>query len=294
MQDSRGARDGREANEGTKGGATSPSQDSLVPFLLLSMGDEGSYDSQLRERLGELGFDGTGPEEMYRALWRMEREGMVVCNRDGSGFKIPRRWYEITESGRAYLESLATFRGRHQEDMHLSLEPPPTAPSRGRPNERGSKPGASQGPVARRRRRPAVERGKKVQDERGRRGREDYQELDRLLVEADRSLEGEDLSGANKALEQAGIKAASMWGEDGRVAPPTRTRKLVGLLLEVREDLNRPRRDFPHALRKDLRQLRSRFALKARRDAKKTAAGARPALREEGAGRAGPSRQEAW
>lgn len=105
-----------------------------------------------------------------------------------------------------------------------------------------------------------------MQDERGRRGREYYQELDRLLAEADRTLEGEDLSGANEALEQAGIKAASMWGEDGRTALPAHTRKLVGLLSEVREDLKR--RDFLHALCKDLRQLRSRFALEACRDAK--------------------------
>ena len=121
MKDPRGARDGQEANGGAKGGATSSAQDSLVPLLLLSMEDKGSYDSQLRERLGELGFDGTGPEEMYRTLWRMEREGMVVCNRDGSGFKIPRRWYEITESGRAYLESLTSSQGRHQEDTDLFL-----------------------------------------------------------------------------------------------------------------------------------------------------------------------------
>lgn len=131
-----------------------------------------------------------------------------------------------------------------------------------------------------------------MQDERGRRGREDYQELDRLLAKAERSLEGEDLSGANEVLEQAGIKAALTRGEDGRTALPAHTRKLVDLLSEVREDLKR--RNFPHALRKDLRQLRSRFALEARRDVKKTAAGARPARREEGAGRAGPSRQEAW
>lgn len=144
MKDPRGVRDGQEANGGAKGGATSPAQDSLVPLLLLSMEDKGSYDSQLRERLGELGFDGTGPEEMYRTLWRMEREGMVVCNRDGSGFKIPRRWYEITESGRAYLESLASSQGRHQEDT----EPVPrNLRQRLRPGDTRMREGSSRVPL---------------------------------------------------------------------------------------------------------------------------------------------------
>ena len=106
----------------------------------------------------------------------------------------------------------------------------------------------------------------------GRRGREDYEELDRLLVEADRSLEDEDLRAANETLKRAGVKAASMWGEVGQPALPGHTRKMVGLLWEVQGDLNRPGRNSPDSLRKDLRELRSRFELEARRDAKKTTA----------------------
>lgn len=99
MGNSRGSWDGQEARGGTRDRAGSHSRDWLVPVLLLFMWDAGSYDSRLQERLGELGLDGTGPEEMYRTLWRMEREGMVVCNRDGSGFKIPRRRYETPGAG---------------------------------------------------------------------------------------------------------------------------------------------------------------------------------------------------
>ncbi len=132
MKDPREPRDGQEANGGTTGGAASPSRDLLVAFLWLSIRDEGSYDN-LKQRLDDVGFDGAGAEEMYRTLWRMEREGMVVCNRDGSGFKIPRRWYEITESGRAYLESLVSSRGRHQEDIDLFLKTSANGSARGRP-----------------------------------------------------------------------------------------------------------------------------------------------------------------
>lgn len=43
-----------------------------------------------------------------------------------------------------------------------------------------------------------------------RRSREDYEELDRFLMEADGSLGDEDLRGANEALKKAGLKATSM------------------------------------------------------------------------------------
>jgi hypothetical protein len=104
-----------------------------------------------------------------------------------------------------------------------------------------------------------------------RRGHEDYEELDRLLEEADRSLaNGEDLRGANEALKSAGVKAASMWGEVGRPVLPGHTRRLVALISEVQQDLGHPERNSTDALRGDLRQLRSRFELEARRDAGQT------------------------
>ena len=106
-----------------------------------------------------------------------------------------------------------------------------------------------------------------------RREREDYEELDRFLMEADRSLEDEDLRGANEALKRAGVKATSMWGEVGQPVLPGHTRKLIGLLWEVQEDLSHPGRNSPEAFRKDLRELRSRFETEARRDAGKVMMG---------------------
>lgn len=100
----------------------------------------------------------------------------------------------------------------------------------------------------------------------GRRGLEDYEELDRLLEEAERSLGDEDLREANEALKRAGVKATSMWGEVGRPALPGHTRRLVGLIGAVQQDLRQPERNSPEALRKDLRELRSRFELEARRE----------------------------
>ncbi len=115
-----------------------------------------------------------------------------------------------------------------------------------------------------------------MEDGNGRRGREDHEELDRLLVEADEFLEDEDLRAANEMLKRAGVKAASMWGEVGQTALPGHTRRLVGLIWEVQEDLGHRGRNAPDGLRKYLRDLRFRFEIEARRDARKTTASARP------------------
>ena len=99
-----------------------------------------------------------------------------------------------------------------------------------------------------------------------RRSREDYEELDRFLMEADGSLGDEDLRGANEALKKAGLKAASMWGEVGRPVLPGHVRALVRLIWDVQEDLARAERNSPELLQKNLRDLRSRFGLEARRE----------------------------
>ena len=109
----------------------------------------------------------------------------------------------------------------------------------------------------------------------GRRQREDYEELDRLLENADRSLGDEDLRVTNEALKRAGVKAASMWGEVGRPALPGHTRRLAALIGEVQQDLGRQDRNSPDTLRKDIGELRSRFGLEARRDAAQTTNGER-------------------
>jgi hypothetical protein len=105
-----------------------------------------------------------------------------------------------------------------------------------------------------------------VKDGHGRRRREDYEALDRLLDEVDLSLADGDLREANETLKMAGVKAASMWGEVGRPVLPGHTRRLIALIGEVQQDLVHPERNSPDVLRKDIRELRSRFGLEARRD----------------------------
>lgn len=47
-------------------------------------------------------------------------------------------------------------------------------------------------------------------EDRRRRTRKDYEQLDRILLGAEEALEEEDLRGTNEALKKANVKAASM------------------------------------------------------------------------------------
>ena len=57
-----------------------------------------------------------------------------------------------------------------------------------------------------------------------------------------------------------------MWGEVGRPLLPGHTRRLVALVGEVQQDLGRPQRSSPDALRAQIGELRSRFEIEAHRD----------------------------
>lgn len=105
-----------------------------------------------------------------------------------------------------------------------------------------------------------------MEDER-RRTSEDYEQLDRILLGAEEALEKEDLRGTNEALKNANVKAASMWGEVGQPTLPGHTRRLIGLIWEVQEDLGRAEPNHAVGLRNNLHELRSWFEIEARRDA---------------------------
>lgn len=89
-----------------------------------------------------------------------------------------------------------------------------------------------------------------------------------MLAETDAALAARDLYRANEALKRANVQAAAMWGGVGVPALPGHTRALVDLLSGVQRDLGDRGRDDPAALRPDLRALRDRFALEARREAR--------------------------
>ncbi len=116
------SRDGRETADKAEEKANVHRKDWLVPFLLLCTRDGGIYGHELSDRLAGLGFGRMPPAVMYRALRRMEKEGLVLSDGEGSRDRLPGRRYEITGSGEAYLEFWANSLKQYQEEMDLFFE----------------------------------------------------------------------------------------------------------------------------------------------------------------------------
>lgn len=92
-------------------------------------------------------------------------------------------------------------------------------------------------------------------------------------MEAHRSLEDEDLRGANEVLKRAGCQSYLDVGRSRPTDTVGAHQKLIGLLWEVQENLSHPGLNSPEAFRKDLRELRLRFEIEARGDAGKIVVG---------------------
>jgi PadR family transcriptional regulator, regulatory protein PadR len=83
-------------------------KDFLRPCLLLLLREGEAHGYELLEPVESFGFDRSDPGALYRALRRLEREGLVesVWERSDSG--PPRRVYAITDAGIEELDRRAT------------------------------------------------------------------------------------------------------------------------------------------------------------------------------------------
>lgn len=106
----------------------------LRPCLLLLLREEPAHGYDLLERVQALGFDGSDPGGLYRALRALEREKLVRSVWEPSDNGPDRRTYEITRAGMEELhrsakaiaagqESVARFLSRYQEFVALPREP---------------------------------------------------------------------------------------------------------------------------------------------------------------------------
>ena len=71
----------------------------LRPCLLLLLREEPAHGYDLLERVQALGFDGSDPGGLYRALRALEKEKLVRSAWEPSETGPDRRTYEITRAG---------------------------------------------------------------------------------------------------------------------------------------------------------------------------------------------------
>lgn len=83
-------------------------KDFLRPCLLLLLREADAHGYELAERLGVFGFDHSDPGALYRALRRLEDEGLVGSEWEPSASGPPKRVYALTEAGVEELDQRAS------------------------------------------------------------------------------------------------------------------------------------------------------------------------------------------
>jgi poly-beta-hydroxybutyrate-responsive repressor len=102
----------------------------LRPCLLLLLREAPAHGYELLDRLRAFGFEGSDPGGLYRALRKLEGEGLVASAWERSGAGPDRRIYELSRAGRKELhkrakalaetrQMLASFLGRYEEFVAL-------------------------------------------------------------------------------------------------------------------------------------------------------------------------------
>lgn len=78
----------------------------LDACLLLLMRDQPAHGYELRSRLARFGFGGQAPGSIYRALHRLQQDGLARATRKPSDCTGPERLvYTITADGEEVLET---------------------------------------------------------------------------------------------------------------------------------------------------------------------------------------------
>ncbi len=74
------------------------------------------------QKMDDFGLGETRPGVTYRALRQMEKEGMVVSERDGSACRLPRRRCSITGPGEECLAFWANSLAQYQDEVDPFLK----------------------------------------------------------------------------------------------------------------------------------------------------------------------------
>lgn len=70
-----------------------------------------TYGYEILAKLDQCGFDALLEGTLYPVLTRLEKKGLISCRKAKSPYGPVRKYYSITEAGKAALE---TFRGNYQ------------------------------------------------------------------------------------------------------------------------------------------------------------------------------------
>jgi poly-beta-hydroxybutyrate-responsive repressor len=92
----------------------------IQPCLLLLLSQQDSYGYELVDRLKDLGAP-SDASAVYRALRRMEQEGLVVSQWDTAGPGPAKRVYQLTAEGEDLLHTWTVTIRRDKETLEQFL-----------------------------------------------------------------------------------------------------------------------------------------------------------------------------
>ena len=113
-------------------------KDFLRPCLLLLLREGEAHGYELAENLGPFGFDDSDPGALYRALRRLEADGLVGSDWAPSDSGPRKRVYRLTESGVEELDHRASDLAEGERridaflDRYLKARRLPRSSKRGR------------------------------------------------------------------------------------------------------------------------------------------------------------------
>jgi PadR family transcriptional regulator PadR len=96
----------------------------VEPFILLVLAEGRSYGYEICARLEGFGFRRAAkePASVYRLLRGFEEAGLIESEWDVAGAGPARRYYHLTEAGRAHLEHQARHLARDAQRIQRFFE----------------------------------------------------------------------------------------------------------------------------------------------------------------------------
>ncbi|MFE9102398.1 PadR family transcriptional regulator [Actinomadura geliboluensis] len=92
--------------------------------LLCLLADRRDYGRGLVERLADVGFDEVPGGTLYPALLRLEKQGLVRTEKEVSPAGPPRKYYELTDLGRAAMHERRSAWMQFRTAMSAVVETP--------------------------------------------------------------------------------------------------------------------------------------------------------------------------
>ncbi|MBV9455055.1 MAG: helix-turn-helix transcriptional regulator [Rubrobacter sp.] len=109
----------------------------LEPAVLVTLLESNLYGYKLMEQLAMFGFEATNPGTLYRALRRMEHNGVLESQWETTGGGPARRVYSLTQAGEAYLDLWANALKQYQQVMNMFFQLYTSGQWRARGKEQG-------------------------------------------------------------------------------------------------------------------------------------------------------------